>query len=510
MVRRIAAIVLVLLGAVAIVLGVLSATAWRTSDVVSVTSPAIDTPLVVVDPGVPTIVTDSVDVTVTAASPEQAVTVIEGRDVDVAGWIGDVAHQRITGLPDWDELSTQVVEGVTEVPSPVGNDMWLTTQQGTGELTFTLTDTGERTALLIPRDGATGPAPTVTFTWTREVATPYRDPLVGGGIAGIVVGLALGAWSIVAGRRKALAADVARIEAERVAAEEAKAADPESTAILAPTLARQAEEGAAAQELPEAEESLTRRQRRALAAAASVAAAEAARREAEAGSDVAEETSPAEPVAEELVPVEDIATAITAPAQEAGAPDTPDAYPSWLRTADGEEGTATDQVAVEPDAAEQSAQDAVDGTDEGIAEADGVTPAVEAVAAVPASSRVNLANLRAWRRGKSAPAEVAENAETSDDVAQADPSVGWAPQTAEPQTAEPQAAEAEIPDGDASDDTILATPVDEEGEHLAADASAWRRRWGVTSEPASKVEPATTDEPESTDEPGSTNEEGQN
>ena len=500
MVRRIAAIVLVLLGAVSIVLGVLSATAWRTSDVVSVTSTAIDTPLVVVDPGVPTIVNDSVEITVKAATPEQAVTVIEGRDVDVIGWIADGAYQRITGLPDWDELSTEVVEGVAEVPSPVGNDMWLSTQQGTGELTWTMTATDERIALLIPRDGATGPAPTVTFTWSREVATPYRDPLVGGGIAGIVVGLALGAWSIVAGRRRKLAADQARIEAERVAAVDAAKQDPESTAILAPTLARQAEQNEA--ELPPAEETLTRRQRRALAAttaaAAAAAASDKARTESEAGEGSESEPSQSqtEPeAAEELVAVEDIATAITAAPEEAGAPDSPEAYPAWLRTAEGEPSDPAVEVAVDsemvsaPDEqaeGEQAVEDQAEMVSEG-------GPAEAIAAPVPAKSK--LANLRGWRPGKGK-----QQPETKDEAVTPAPSA---------QTPEAETAESSSPDEAAEP----APAANDEGEHLAADASAWRRRWGVstdTSETSDTSEATDNETSDTSEDPEVTNEEGQN
>ena len=545
MVRRIAAIVLVLLGAASIVLGVLSATAWRTSDVVSVTSTAIDTPLVVVDPGVPTIVNDSVEVTVTAATPEQAVTVIEGRDVDIIGWIADGAYQRITGLPDWDVLTTEVVEGVAEVPSPVGNDMWLSTQQGTGELTWTMTATDERIALLIPRDGATGPAPTVTFTWSREVATPYRDPLVGGGIAGIVVGLALGAWSIVAGRRRKLAADQARIEAERVAAVDAAKQDPESTAILAPTLARQAEQNEA--ELPPAEETLTRRQRRALAAttaaAAAAAASDKARTESEAGEGSESEPSQSqtEPeAAEELVAVEDIATAITAAPEEAGAPDSPEAYPAWLRTAEGEPSDPAVEVAVDSESVGVSDEqadgelaevesEAVEGeqaeaetdvvvdeqaeTDAVVNEqvdevADEVEQAVEVQAvedqaemvseggpveesaesaeaiAAPVPAKSKLANLRGWRPGKGK-----QQPETKDEAAASSPSG----QTPEPETAESSSLD---------EATEPAPAANDEGEHLAADASAWRRRWGVSTD--------TSETSDTSEDPEVTNEEGQN
>ncbi|MBN8884008.1 MAG: hypothetical protein J0H73_17085, partial [Salana multivorans] len=134
MVRRVLGVLLVVLGAASIVLGVLSATSWRTSDTVTVTTPSADVPVVVVEPGVAGIVDRVVDLTVTAADPTQTVTIVTARDVDADGWIGDAGVQRVEDLADWTELVTTTTEGEQEVPDPAVSDMWLKVQQAEGSI----------------------------------------------------------------------------------------------------------------------------------------------------------------------------------------------------------------------------------------------------------------------------------------------------------------------------------------------------------------------------------------
>lgn len=269
MLRRVAGIVLVVLGAVAVTLGALSATAWRTSDVVTARTQPADVPFVVVEPGVGSIVNRLVDVTITAADPDQTITLIEGRDVDVDAWLAEIEVQRVTGLTDWETLTTTVgattaqapeatespaegeateapaegeateapaegeatetpAEGeatTAEIPDPVGNDMWLSTEQATGEISYTWTVPDDRTELLIVRGSADGPAPSVAFTWKREVATPYLLPLAASGVAGIVVGFGL-ILSSTKKNREALAAADEAAKDEESETEEPKAEEP--------------------------------------------------------------------------------------------------------------------------------------------------------------------------------------------------------------------------------------------------------------------------------------------
>lgn len=336
MARRIIGIVVALLGATAIVLGVLSATSWRTSDTVTATSPSADVPFVVLEPGVAGIVDDQVDVVVTAADPAQQVTVITGRDVDVDGWLADAAQQRLVDVVDWETMVTQDVEGVTtDLPSPVGNDMWLETRQGTGELAFAyeVPTTGRQT-LLVVRDAADGPAPTVSLTWQREVTTPYYQPLLTGGIAGVVLGLGLIVWSFFAlpGRRRE--AEPAEVEGAEVEGAGTPDDDAETTALAAlrpehPVVGEPSDP-------PTAETAvLTRRQRRELR---------------ESGAEVGDGPGAYDGLRDRLaaVDVERIASEIAPVDSQGKAPDDPDSYPTWLR-AHGEDAEASEGDVVEAD-----------------------------------------------------------------------------------------------------------------------------------------------------------------
>lgn len=334
MTRRIIGIVLTLLGAATIVAGYLSTTIWRTSDTVVATSPSAEVPFVVVEPGVAGIVNNRVEIAVTAADPEQVVTVITARDVDVDAWLGDAAQQRITDVVEWDSMVTEDVEGTLEgftAQDPVltASDLWLEVQQAPGEVTFDWDVPTGRQTLLIARDGAEGPAPTVSFTWEREVTTPYFVPLMAAGIPAVILGLALVVWSIVdrKGRKKngengetGAGAATAADEGSSVVAGDA--ATPTSAATTEGSAPDSAELGAAVTDPgPSTAETvvLTRRQRRELADTGALAAAATAAPapQGEEGTEV-----DVERIASEITPVDDVAQA----------PDAPDAYPSWLRS----------------------------------------------------------------------------------------------------------------------------------------------------------------------------------
>jgi hypothetical protein len=208
--RRIASITLVVLGVLAIVLAVLSATAWRASDqVVATVSAAPDTPLVVTTPGVLDMVAG--DVTITATAPDDAPVVLAiGSDVDVDGWVGDAAHVEITGLTSWTELSTDMVDGAAEVPNPAGSDMWVVQETGTGSATMEWSSTDGRWELLAATDGKAA-APTIALTWPQDVRTPYLVPgLIVGGVL-VIAGVLL---LVLDARRRATESADTAIEAE--------------------------------------------------------------------------------------------------------------------------------------------------------------------------------------------------------------------------------------------------------------------------------------------------------
>ncbi|WP_336706513.1 hypothetical protein [Oerskovia sp. USHLN155] len=234
MLQRILAAGLIVLGLVGIGTGVASATIWRESETVVATTPAGgSSPLVVSDPGVLDMVAG--DVTVTAkTSDDKPVTLVIGREVDVEGWVGTDAHTVVTGLTDWDTLSTRSVaapppaeetpaEGEApaegEVPAegdattdeaapapvvgvdPAGSDMWFAESSGAGEVSLRWSDRPGRWSLLAAGTGEDPATPVVTLTWAREVSTPWQWPGIAGGTLLLLAGLAIGVISFVGGKK---------------------------------------------------------------------------------------------------------------------------------------------------------------------------------------------------------------------------------------------------------------------------------------------------------------------
>ena len=113
-------------------------------------------------------------------------TVMLGRERDIRAWIGDAAHNTVTGIEtdvadgEAPRLMVEHTEGETPVPNPIGSDLWIETHtvSGTLEQRWTLPEE-DQTALLVAVDG-TAPAPTeMTVTWTNRVGeSPWILPLL--------------------------------------------------------------------------------------------------------------------------------------------------------------------------------------------------------------------------------------------------------------------------------------------------------------------------------------------
>lgn len=233
-------------------LGVASATVWRGDDVlVATATPDDGTQLLVADPGVLELAGDPVTVTV-EASGDTPVAIAIGRDTDVAGWVGQDAHLRVTGLAAWDQLRTEEVggsapaapaedaaeepenppaEGAEAAPAegdaaaadgapadgaaadeaavdpgvpaadPRGSDLWVAEASGDGSATLTWTDEPGRWSLLVASVGSE--PPTLTLSWPRTVTTPWLVPSLAVGGLLLVVGILLAVRQWRRGRRGA-------------------------------------------------------------------------------------------------------------------------------------------------------------------------------------------------------------------------------------------------------------------------------------------------------------------
>lgn len=189
--RRTLALLLAALGAAAVLLGILSATLWRASNVVTLNAERPGAPVVVTEPGVLAMMEG--DVTITAAAePDEPVELVVGHGADTGAWVAGSAHQKVTGAQDWHTLSveeTPADEGATaEVPSLFATDGWTAAQRGTQTAEITLDPAGQDLRALAIGDG-TGPAPALTLSWQRDVETPWLWP-------GVILGALLLAGAI--------------------------------------------------------------------------------------------------------------------------------------------------------------------------------------------------------------------------------------------------------------------------------------------------------------------------
>ncbi|MPV38141.1 hypothetical protein [Georgenia subflava] len=267
MTRRIIAVALVVLGLIAILAAIASATLWRPTDTATLTTPRPEAAVLVSDPGVLDAVADEVTITATA-DDDQPVTLVVARTQDVEAWLGSDPHSRITGLASWDELevtdveaeptepptgeatgepadeataeSTATTEPADEapaaLPNPAGSDLWVVEQTGTGNAEIEWEGADGRWSLLAATDGTT-PAPTVSLTWPVDVRTPWLVPGLIVGAVLLLAGLALLALEVLTERetrrRQVVAAERARRRAD---------GDAEETTVL-PALGADAPSG---------------------------------------------------------------------------------------------------------------------------------------------------------------------------------------------------------------------------------------------------------------------------
>ncbi|XBH22103.1 hypothetical protein V5R04_02405 [Jonesiaceae bacterium BS-20] len=224
--KKIISIILILLGLVALGLGIGSGTIWKPETSVTLKTGTLDkSVLVATNPGVVHQVNDAVKIQVTDPKGGK-VALVTGRSRDVVGWIGTDAHWQITGATTWDALDAKFVAGqeqpadpeqdpATEPEAPaegeeagpqespaaslIDSDMWLDVYEGEGSISIDVEKVPDSVIFLAAslEPGATE-APQVSFTWDREVATPLVLP-------GILVGallIAIGALLLIDSLRR--------------------------------------------------------------------------------------------------------------------------------------------------------------------------------------------------------------------------------------------------------------------------------------------------------------------
>lgn len=231
---RVLSIVLIVLGLLAVILAVASATIWRPSQTaVATLRPAATTAYVVTGDGVLNMVDSTVTITAKAKDANSTVTLALARSEDAQAWLANDPYTEVTGLSSWESLSGHTItercnvkatatptakatgtaaatakatatasakatatstakatptpdakgciKAVASNASLNGSDMWVTSKTGKGSVSITYDPSSSNYVVLAATDGKQA-APTFSLSWKRTVGTPWLIPglIVGG------------------------------------------------------------------------------------------------------------------------------------------------------------------------------------------------------------------------------------------------------------------------------------------------------------------------------------------
>ncbi|MDI3212934.1 hypothetical protein [Arthrobacter sp. AL12] len=186
------AVALVLLGLLTLLAGIGQKTFWAPPETVTATAPsgATAAPLTVFDEKLRTLHNGTVTINVKG---EGSFMLAAGRPDDVDAWVGAAAHNTVSGVSeDGKALQLTHADGEATAPSPAGSDLWVSTENASGELKYNWTPPADGDwALLLATDG-TKPAPaSITMTFPNDTSTPWAIPLMVIGGLLILAGAAL-------------------------------------------------------------------------------------------------------------------------------------------------------------------------------------------------------------------------------------------------------------------------------------------------------------------------------
>ena len=186
------AVALLLLGLLTLLAGIGQKTFWAPPETVTAAAPsdAASTPLTVFDEKILTLHDGTVTINVKG---EGSFMLAAGRPDDVDAWVGATAHNTVSGVSeDGKELQLTHADGEATAPSPAGSDLWVGTENASGELKYNWAPPADGDwALLLATDG-TKPAPgSITMTFPNDTSTPWAIPLMVVGGLLMLAGVAL-------------------------------------------------------------------------------------------------------------------------------------------------------------------------------------------------------------------------------------------------------------------------------------------------------------------------------
>ena len=195
------AVALLLLGLLTLLAGIGQKTFWAPPETVTASAPAgTDAPLTVFDGKLRTLHDGTVTINVKG---EGSFMLAAGRPDDVQAWVGNTAHNTVSGVSeDSKALQLTHTDGDATAPSPAGSDLWVTTEDASGELKYNWTPPADGDwSLLLAADG-TKPAPSsISMTFPNDTSTPWAIPLMVLGGLLILAGAALLALKPKSGKR---------------------------------------------------------------------------------------------------------------------------------------------------------------------------------------------------------------------------------------------------------------------------------------------------------------------
>ncbi|QDG64664.1 hypothetical protein [Pseudarthrobacter sp. NIBRBAC000502771] len=189
-----------LLGLLTLLAGIGQRTIWAPSETFTASAPAgaAAAPLTVIDQKLRTLHGGTVKINIQG---DGNFLLASGRPDDVDAWVGKTAHNTINGVSeDGKSLSVEHADGEGTAPNPAGSDLWVSSENASGELEYTWTPPADGDwSLLLAADG-TKPAPAnISMTFPNDTSTPWAVPLMVIGSILILGGIVL---ALLSARRK--------------------------------------------------------------------------------------------------------------------------------------------------------------------------------------------------------------------------------------------------------------------------------------------------------------------
>jgi hypothetical protein len=186
------AVSLVLLGLLTLLAGIGQLTFWAPAETVTASAPGDSkaAPLTVITQDLLTYKGGPRQISITG---DGKFVLAVGRPDDVNAWVGKTAHNSVTGVSaDGKSLQVAGTDGEATAPSPAGSDLWVETENASGQLDYTFTPPASGNwSLLVAGDG-TKPAPSsISITYANDATMPWAVPLIVIGAILIVAGAAL-------------------------------------------------------------------------------------------------------------------------------------------------------------------------------------------------------------------------------------------------------------------------------------------------------------------------------